>query len=195
MCRRRQRSMPTALVSAVVVLGGNGAALADESGVSFWLLGTYATQAAVPSDPGLSIDMTYYSAGASAGRSASFARGGRVEVGLDTASNYILLTPTYTFEPKVLGGQVSFGVTALWGNYASTVSATLAGPSGRSVSGALGDSMTAFGDLFPTATLKWNSGVNNFMTYLTANVPIGAYDVNRQATVGMGRWAIDGGLG
>ena len=55
--------------------------------------------------------------------------------------------------------------------------------------------MTAFGDLFPTATLKWNSGVNNFMTYLTANVPIGAYDVNRQATVGMGRWAIDGGLG
>ena len=33
------------------------------------------------------------------------------------------------------------------------------------------------------------------MTYLTANVPIGAYDVNRQATVGMGRWAIDGGLG
>ena len=44
MCRRRQRSMPTALVSAMVVLGGNGAALADESGVSFWLLGTYATQ-------------------------------------------------------------------------------------------------------------------------------------------------------
>ena len=195
MCRHRQRSMPTALVSAMVVLGGNGAALADESGVSFWLLGTYATQAAVPSDPGLSIDMTYYSAGASAGRSASFARGGRIEVGLDTASNYILLTPTWTFEPKVLGGQASFGVTALWGNYASTVSATLVGPSGRSVSGALGDSMTAFGDLFPTATLKWNSGVNNFMTYLTANVPIGAYDVNRQATVGMGRWAIDGGLG
>ena len=149
----------------------------------------------MPSDPGLSIDMTYYSAGASAGRSASFARGGRIEVGLDTASNYILLTPTWTFEPKVLGGQASFGVTALWGNYASTVSATLVAPSGRSVSGALGNSMTAFGDLFPTATLKWNSGVNNFMTYLTANVPIGAYDVNRQATVGMGRWAIDGGLG
>jgi hypothetical protein len=65
--RRRQRNMPAALMSAIVVLGGTGAALADESGVSFWLLGTYATQAAVPSDPGLSIDMTYYSAGASAG--------------------------------------------------------------------------------------------------------------------------------
>jgi hypothetical protein len=142
MCRHRQRSMPTALVSAMVFLGGN-AALADESGVSFWLLGTYATQAAVPSDPGLSIDMTYYSAGASAGRSASFARGGRIEAGLDTASNYILLTPTYTFEPKVLGGQFAFGLTALWGNYASTVSTSLVAPSGASISGARGDSLTA----------------------------------------------------
>jgi hypothetical protein len=87
------------------------------------------------------------------------------------------------------------GVTALWGNYASTISATLVAPSGRRLSGEVGDSMTAFGDLFPTATLKWNNGVNNFMAYVTANVPIGAYDVNRQATVGMGRWALDGGLG
>ena len=97
---------PILLAAAIIALvAGRQGALADESGTSFWLLGTYATQAAVPSDPGLSIDMTYYSAGASAGRSASFTRGGRIEVGLDTASNYILLTPTYTFEPKVLGGQ------------------------------------------------------------------------------------------
>jgi hypothetical protein len=188
--------MPILLAAAIIALvTGRQGARADESGTSFWLLGTYATQAAVPSDPGLSIDMTYYSAGASAGRSASFTRGGRIEVGLDTASNYILLTPTYTFESKVLGGQFAFGITALWGNYASTVSANLVAPSGASISGALGDSMTAFGDLFPTASLKWNSGVNNFMAYVTANVPVGAYDVNRQATVGMGRWALDGGLG
>jgi hypothetical protein len=193
-----RKGVPTStlLAASIIVLGASRhAALADESGVSFWLLGTYATQAAVPSDPGLSIDATYYSAGASAGRSASFSRGGRIQVGLDTASNYLMLTPTYTFETPVLGGQFGFGVTALWGNYASTVSASLVAPSGRSLSRALGDSMTAFGDLFPTATLKWQSGVNNFMTYVTANVPIGAYDVNRQATVGMGRWALDGGLG
>jgi hypothetical protein len=35
--------------------------------VSFWLRGIYATQA-VPSDPGLSIDMTYYSADENAAR-------------------------------------------------------------------------------------------------------------------------------
>ena len=55
--------------------------------------------------------------------------------------------------------------------------------------------MTAFGDVFPTATLKWAVGVHNFMTYATANVPLGAYDPNRQATVGLGRWAVDGGGG
>ena len=42
------------LAEAIIALvAGRQGALADESGVSFWLLGTYATQAAVPSDPGL----------------------------------------------------------------------------------------------------------------------------------------------
>jgi hypothetical protein len=95
----------------------------------------------------------------------------------------------------VLGGQFSIGVTALWGNYSSSVSATLVAPSGRSLSGSVGDSMTAFGDVFPTAALRWNLGVHNLMTYVTANVPLGAYDVNRQASVGLGRWALDGGAG
>jgi hypothetical protein len=172
-----------------------GSARADESGASFWLLGSYASQAAVPSPLGLSIDTTYYSAGASAGRGINFTRGGRIEAGLVTNSNYMMVTPSYAFETKVLGGQFGFGTTVLWGNYSSTVSATLTGPSGNSLSGSSGDSMTAFGDVFPTATLKWTVGVHNFMTYATANVPLGAYDMNRQASVGLGRWAIDGGGG
>jgi hypothetical protein len=59
-------------------------------------------------------------------------------------------------------------------------------PAGASLSGTIGDSVTAFGDLFPTASLRWNRGVHNVMTYVTANVPLGAYDVNR--------WALDAGL-
>ena len=55
--------------------------------------------------------------------------------------------------------------------------------------------MTEIGDLYPQASLKWNSGVHNFMTYVTAGVPIGAYDMNRQASLGLGHWAVDGGLG
>jgi hypothetical protein len=181
--------------AVLAVCGSETAVLADESGASFWLLGSYASQAAVPSAPGWSIDTTFYAAAASADRSASFARGGRIEAGLDTRSTYFMVTPSYSPETPVLGGQFGFGVTVLAGNYNSVVSATLVAPSGRSLSGSTTDSMTALGDVFPTATLKWNLGVHNFMTYATANVPLGAYDMNRQATVGLGRWAVDGGVG
>lgn len=192
MILRRTLAVTAAVLAA---FGGTGIAHADESGASFWLLGSYASQAAVPSPLGLSIDTTYYSAGASAGRSVNFTRGGRLEAGLVTNSNYMMVTPSYAFETPVLGGQFGFGTTVLWGNYSSTVSATLTGPGGNSLSGSLGDSMTALGDVFPTATLKWAVGVHNFMTYVTANVPLGAYDMNRQASVGLGRWAIDAGGG
>ena len=181
--------------TALATMGGENGARADESGASFWLLGSYASQAAVPSPLGLSIDTTYYTAGASAGREVTFTRGGRVQAGLTTNSNYMMVTPSYAFETPVLGGQFGFGTTLLWGNYSSTVSASLVAPSGVGLSAARSDSMTAFGDVFPTATLKWAVGVHNFMTYATANVPLGAYDPNRQATVGLGRWAVDGGGG
>jgi len=47
-------------------------AFADEGGASFWLLGSYASYAAVPGDTGLSIDTTFYAGTASAGRWVSF---------------------------------------------------------------------------------------------------------------------------
>ena len=55
---------------------------------SFWLLGSYASQAAVPSDAGL-VDRhdLLLRLGASADRGATFARGGRIEAGIDTRSN------------------------------------------------------------------------------------------------------------
>jgi hypothetical protein len=44
-------------------------------------------------------------------------------------------------------------------------------------------------------TLKWNNGVNNWMTYLTGDIPVGAYDPNRLSNIGLGHGAIDGGGG
>jgi hypothetical protein len=180
---------------AIATVGVANLAHADETGASFWLSGSYASYAAVPATPGWSVETTFYHATADAGRAASFTRGGRIEVGLDTASNYFLVTPSYAIDRAVLGGQLGLALTFLAGNYSSTASATLVAPSGASLSGASGDSMTEFGDLYPQASLKWNRGVHNFMTYLTAGIPSGAYDMNRQASLGLGHWAIDGGLG
>ncbi len=189
--------MPTALVSAMVALGGSGAALADESGVSFWLLGTYATQAAVPSDPGLSIDMTYY-VGRRQRRPLGELRARRPRRG--RARHGVELHPADAdLDVRAEGaraGQASFGVTALGGNYASTVSATLARPPGRSVSG---------------CARRFDDGVRRSLSDGHAEVEQRGQQLHdlpdrqradrrlrrepRQATVGMGRWAIDGGLG
>jgi len=44
-------------------------------------------------------------------------------------------------------------------------------------------------------TLRWNAGVNNYMVYLTGDVPVGAYNPSRLSNVGIGHGAVDGGFG
>jgi hypothetical protein len=51
------------------------------------------------------------------------------------------------------------------------------------------------GDLYPMLTLKWHDGVNNWMTYLTGDIPVGAYDPNRLSNIGLGHGAVDGSGG
>ena len=43
--------------------------------------------------------------------------------------------------------------------------------------------------------LKWNAGVHNYMTYITGDIPVGAYQSDRLANLGLGRWAIRSGGG
>jgi hypothetical protein len=55
--------------------------------------------------------------------------------------------------------------------------------------------VTGFGDLYPMATLRWNQGVNNYMIYVTGDLPVGAYDSTRLANIGIGHYAVDSGVG
>jgi hypothetical protein len=43
--------------------------------------------------------------------------------------------------------------------------------------------------------LRWNAGVNNFMTYITGDIPVGAYDPTRLSNTGIGHGTIDAGAG
>jgi hypothetical protein len=43
------------------------------------------------------------------------------------------------------------------------------------------DSVWGFTDLYPVASIAWNSGVHNWMTYVTGDIPVGAYDSKRLA--------------
>jgi len=167
---------------------------ADESGASAWLPGQYASFAALPGDPGFSLETIYYQRSANASASRTFTVGGRITAGLDISEQYVFLTPNYTFADPVLNGQLSLGVTFAPGRMDASVSATLTGPGGNSLTSSNGDTMTGIGDIYPLATLKWAVGPNNFMAYLMPSIPAGGYDPNRIAGLGLGHWSLDGGF-
>ena len=169
--------------------------VADEGGVSFWLPGQYGSLAAVPATPGWSFAGIYYHTSVSASGSANLAIGGMIQAGLDARADLIVLNATYVSPMPVLGGQAAFGLTGLAGRARTSVAATLTGPGGGVLSGSRTDTLTGIGDLYPTATLKWNRGVHNYMTYLSGDIPVGAYSTSRLANLGIGHGAIDGGVG
>lgn len=170
-------------------------ALADEGGASVWLPGQFASFAAVPGDPGFSLETIFYTRRAGATAGTNFSRGGSLMAGLNVSEQYLFVTPTYTFETPVLGGQLAFGVTFSVGRSDSAIWAALTGPGGNSISGATSDSASGISDTYPIASLKWQQGDHNFMAYMMGSVPTGPYDPNRLAGVGVGHWAVDGGLG
>jgi len=202
---------PRCAIAVVAALAGAliDPAHADESGISFWLPGQSSSLAATPQVPGWSWAEVYYHATVGASGAAAAAR--EIQIGrfpatanvslnasLNAQADLLLLNPTYTFATPVLGGQMAASVTGIFGRSAASLSGTLtAGIGGFATTrmGSIGDSLTSVGDLYPKVTLKWNAGVQNFMAYLTGDIPVGEYDPSRLANIGMGHGAIDGGGG
>jgi hypothetical protein len=189
-------------------------ARADEGGVSFWIPGFFGSLAAVPAQaPGWSVSSVYWHDSVSAGGDVARAREfeiGRVPVNL--TANFSgnvnanldlgLVAGTYTFATPVLGAQASASLLAVYGSNSTTLAGTLSGALatplgtvGFSRFDSINSSIIAFGDLLPMFQLKWNAGVNNFMTYVTGDIPVGAYDSMRLANIGIGHWVIDAGGG
>lgn len=168
---------------------------ADEGGVSFWLPGQNGSLAAVPTDPGWSLAVVYYHADLEAEGSQSIPSGGKVRLGLDVREDLWLAIPTYTFTNPVFGGQAALSLAAVYGGAGANVDATLTGPGGGVLSGSASDSLTDWGDLFPTGTLRWNHGNHNSMAYVSAGVPVGEYDASRLVSIGSNHWSADAGGG
>ena len=183
------------LIAALAISAAPAAAHADENGISFWLPGLYGSFAATPAQPGWSWATLYYHASVEAGAGQRFPRGGQIDVGLQGRGNIVAFGPTYTFTTPLLGAQLSMSLLGVAGRNQGAVDATLTGPNGNTISGSREEALTAFGDLLPQATLKWNHGVNNFLTYVTGDIPVGSYNPDRLANLGIGHGAIDAGGG
>ena len=180
---------------------------ADEGGVSFWLPGQYASLAATPQVPGWALGTVYYHSNVSASGAVAASKEitvGRIPANVNVNLNLslsgqgdlVVISPTYTFATPVLGGQLSLGVASWFGKSSASIAGTLtatAGPIVATRSGVLSDSLTSYGDVVPTATLRWNQGVNNYMVYVTGDAPVGDYDPRRLANLGIGHGTIDAG--
>jgi hypothetical protein len=167
---------------------------ADEGGVSFWAPGLYGSLASTPGNPGLSFALVYYHGKADAGADKQLTHGGRIIVGLEAKADILFFGPAYTFSGAVLGGQAGLSLTWVAGHVAGSVRASASGPLGDKFK-TLDDERFAYGDLYPQATLKWNLGVHNFMAYVTGDIPVGVYDPDRLANLGIGHAAFDFGGG
>ena len=214
-CRSFVRLKFAARIAAVpiagsVVVATATSSLADEGGVSFWVPGFFGSLAAAPQVPGFSFGNVLYYSQVSAGGNVAFAK--QVPLGNINANftgNFnanvhgraeplYLALPGYTFATPVLGGQFNFSTAFAYGRIQSSVDATIAGNLGLGGPGfTIGRSLTetssGFGDILPMASLRWNFGVNNFMTYLTGNLTTGVYHSQSIANVGIGHNAIDWG--
>jgi hypothetical protein len=202
-----------AALAFAIVAAAPKIARADEGGLSFWLPGLFGSLAAAPMQPGWTLDTFYYHTTVSAGGDVALAREftikkipvgltANVGLNLNAAADLGFVIPTYVFATPVLGGQAAVGLMGLYGRSSTSLAGTLTGalttpfgtiPFFRADS--ISDSVTGFGDLYPQASMRWNHGVHNIMTYITGDVPVGAYDSTRLSNIGIGHGAIDAGGG
>jgi len=203
------RGIATAVLASATILFSQ-CALADEGGVSFWVPGFFGSLAAAPQQPGWSLATVYYHTSVSAGSDVALAREfqtGRIPVNLSARLNANLngsadlgfVVPSYVFETPVLGGQAAVSLLGAYGtsnaSLAGTLSGTLNGFPFGPRSDSFSDTTWGFGDLVPQFSLRWNAGVHNYMTYITGDIPVGAYQSTRLANLGIGHGAIDAGGG
>jgi hypothetical protein len=203
----KRRRTGYAAATATVLLSLSNIARADEGGVSFWLPGQSASFAAAPQVPGWALGVVYYHTNVEAFGSAAASREitiGRIpanvnvnlSLSLAAQGDLVILAPTYTFAQPVLGGQLSLGVSSWFGRSAASISGLLTASVGSVFAqrtGMISDALTSYGDVIPTAQLRWHQGVNNFMAYVMGDIPAGDYDPMRLANLGIGHATVDSG--
>jgi hypothetical protein len=199
----------TALLALAAIACATTMSLADENGVSFWVPGFFGSLAATPQQPGWSLTSIYYHTDVSGSGNIAVSREitiGQFNPKLDVNINANVhaladigfVIPSYVFATPVFGGQASALLLMAYGNNDTSLNATTTGTLGpipftRSI--ALQQDTMGFGDLIPMFVERWNAGVNNYMTYLTGDIPVGRYSSSNLANIGIGHGTLDGGLG
>jgi hypothetical protein len=201
-----------ACLTLFVALAGGNDARADEDGVSFWIPGLFGSLAATPQQPGWTLTSILYNTNVSASGNAAVAREitiGKFNPTINISVNAHvhadatlgLIAPSYVFATPFLGGQAAATLLFGYGNNNTSLNATATASTDMPVpfsitrSVALQQDTNGITDLIPMFADRWNAGVNNYMVYLTGDIPVGTYSSSNLANIGLGHGAIDGGVG
>src|SRR5262249_40340078 len=203
------RCVLTACVALTAIASTTTTSLADEDGVSFWIPGFFGSLGAAPLQPGWSMTSILYNTNVSASGNAAIAReirigdlprgtiniSGNANVHADATIGFVL--PSYTFATPFLGGQATAILLAGYGNNDTSLNANVTataniggmtvGPFSTSIS--RHQDTTGFTDLIPIFIDRWNAGVNNYMAYITGDIPVGLYSSSNLANIGIGHGA------
>jgi len=201
----------TACFAVAAVAATTTMSLADEDGFSFWIPGFFGSLAAAPLQPGWSVMSILYNTNVSASGNAAVAREitiGQfnpkinINVNANVHANFTVgfVAPSYTFATPFLGGQATAILLFGYGNNDTSLNASATAstdllPFSITRSVALSQDTAGFTDLIPIFTDRWNAGVNNYMVYITGDIPVGLYSTSNLANIGLGHGAIDGGVG
>lgn len=128
----------------------------------------------------------------SADKTKTFQHGQSVSAGISTRESILLLQLGYSAQEKIWGGQPYIGVG--WGPGANTTTA-FASVTNSNLELNRANSVSGSTDIYPLASLAWNKGNDNFMTYITGAIPVGTYSPTSLSTIGIGHGAIDTGGG
>ena len=202
--------LAAALLALAALIATTKISRADEDGVSFWIPGFFGSLAATPQQPGWSVTAINYYTNVRGGGNEALSR--EVTIGqfnptlnVNASANVHakfdaqMFIPQYVFATPFFGGQASALLIGLYGNNDTSLNATISGMLGpiplptRQI--ALQQTTSGFGDLIPQFSVRWNAGVNNFMTYITGDIPVGLYHSQNLANIGIGHGALDGGVG
>jgi hypothetical protein len=167
-------------------------ARADQAGTPFWLSGSYFFSAAVPNQAGWYIPTQIYYYNGSSFRDKTFQRGDTLNLGLSAQVELAFITPTWAPDTKWLGGQPSFALTIGGGRNRTSADISISAANGSQTLDRT-DIIWGGMDLYPEAQIAWSRGNQNWMTYITGDIPTGAYDSKRLANIGLGHGAIDAG--
>jgi hypothetical protein len=174
MCLRSLR-VTSAVLSVVLTLVMSKPSLADEGGAGLYLSGAFGSLGAIPGEPGWSVAVVYFHSKGAFGLPHVGYASERTDQGYGAL--------TYTFDKPVLGGQLALGMVGAIGRVEA------------SISGVGGDSRFGYNDVVPSATMRWNAGVNNYMVFGQGVIPVGTYNPFNFSNFGIGHGGIVGGAG